>query len=41
MKFCARDHNVRFHINMERDILLGGTTRGVWFGQVVRFLLQM
>jgi len=34
MNFCARDHNFRFHINMERDILLGGTTPSVWFGYV-------
>jgi hypothetical protein len=34
MKFCARDHNFPFHVNMERNILLEETTPRVWFGYV-------
>jgi len=32
MMFCARDHNVRFHINADHDMLLVRKTPRVWLG---------
>jgi len=43
MMFCARDHNFRFHINADHDMLLARNHRR--FGKVsldeLNFLLQM